>query len=179
MTVYVRTISGKTISIKCDKRQGITRIKDEIERRTKIPKALQHLVNQGTTVSERKTIEGSNIKNETTLEMTLRLQSGMKEDEMMTSAESAEDRKLRRKRSNFEKYNSVTTRSTKKGNKQRLKKIRRKSGKFVKKIRRKMESLLLEFQVNTMEKMEKVMQETNETQSVGVQLQGMNTTVGK
>ena len=47
MTVYVRTISGKTISIRCDWRQSITRIKDEIERKTKIPKANQHLSNQG------------------------------------------------------------------------------------------------------------------------------------
>ena len=39
MTVYVRTLSGKTLSIKCDKKQGLTRIKDEIERRTKIPKS--------------------------------------------------------------------------------------------------------------------------------------------
>ena len=46
-TVYVRVISGKTMSTKCDKREGTARIKDEIERRTKIPKALQHLVNQG------------------------------------------------------------------------------------------------------------------------------------
>ena len=40
MTVYVRTINGKTISIKCEKRQRITRIKDETERKTKMPKAL-------------------------------------------------------------------------------------------------------------------------------------------
>ena len=55
-TVYVRRISGKTSSIMCGKRQGITRIKDEIERRTKIPKTLQHFVNQGKTLSEWKTI---------------------------------------------------------------------------------------------------------------------------
>ena len=47
MTVYVRTISGRTISVRCDWRQSITRIKDEIERKTKIPKAIQHLSNQG------------------------------------------------------------------------------------------------------------------------------------
>ena len=43
------------------------------------------------------------------------------------------------------------------------------------------QSLLQKFQVNTMEKMEKVMQKTNETilQSVGVQLQGRNTTLEK
>ena len=48
---------------------------------------------------ERKTIEDSNIKNETTLEMTWRVQCGMKEDEMMTSARTAEDRNLWRKHS--------------------------------------------------------------------------------
>ena len=52
VTVHVRTISGKTISIKCDKRQSITRIKDQISRKTKIPKDLQHLVNQGRALSE-------------------------------------------------------------------------------------------------------------------------------
>ena len=93
MTVYVRTISGKTISIKCDKRQGITRIKDEIERKTKIPKAVQHLVSQGKSLSGKKTIEESNTS------MTLRLQGGTKEDEMMTSARTSEDRNMRRKRS--------------------------------------------------------------------------------
>ena len=76
MTVYGRTISRKTISIKCDKRHCITTIGDEIERIRKIPKARQHFVNQGKTLSERKTIEESDTKNETILEMTLRLQEG-------------------------------------------------------------------------------------------------------
>ena len=53
-SVYVRTISGKTINTKCDKSQSTTRIEDEIERKTKIPKALQHLSNQGKILSERK-----------------------------------------------------------------------------------------------------------------------------
>ena len=52
MTVYMRTISGKTISFRCDRRQSITGIKDEMERKTKIPKALQHLSNQGKTQRE-------------------------------------------------------------------------------------------------------------------------------
>ena len=97
MTVYVRTISGKTISMRCDRRQSITRIKDEIERKTKIPKALQHLSNKGKTLSERKTIQENTIMKEATLEMTLGLQGELKEFEMMTSAASAEDGNLRRK----------------------------------------------------------------------------------
>ena len=38
------------------------------------------------------TVEESNSKNDLSLEMTLGLQGGMKEDEMTTSAGSAEDR---------------------------------------------------------------------------------------
>ena len=99
MTVYVTTISGKTISISCDRRQSISRIKHEIERKTKTPKILQHLSNEGKTSSERKTIQEHNIMNEATLEMTLGLQGGTEEDETMTSAGSAEERNMRRKHS--------------------------------------------------------------------------------
>ena len=73
-TVYVRMKSGKTISIKCDKRQFVTRVKDEIERKTKIPAALQHFSNQGKKLSEKKTIQENNIMNEANLEMTVGLQ---------------------------------------------------------------------------------------------------------
>ena len=97
MTVYVRTINGKTMSTKCEKRQSISRIKDEIERKTKIPKALQHLSNQGKILNERKSIQENNIVKETTLEMTLKLQGGMKEDDTMNAAGSIEERNLRRK----------------------------------------------------------------------------------
>ena len=31
MTVYVKTINGKTVSIKCDRRQSIVRIMDDVE----------------------------------------------------------------------------------------------------------------------------------------------------
>ena len=57
----------------------------------------------------------------------------------------------------------------------------KKNGKFLKKIRRKTESLLHKFQVNTMDNMEKVMKQPKETiqQSVRFQLQGMNTTIEK
>ena len=58
MTVYVLTINGKTISIKCNKEQAFERIKDEVERETKIPK--DH-VNQGKALKVKTTIEESNI----------------------------------------------------------------------------------------------------------------------
>ena len=56
MTVYVRTINGETISL----RQSITRTNDEIDRKTKIPKALQHLSNHGKILNERKSTQENN-----------------------------------------------------------------------------------------------------------------------
>ena len=82
MTVHVRTISGKTTSIRCSRRQSINIFKDEIE----ISRINGIRCVKGTT-------------NGATLEMTLRLQGGMKEDETVTSAGSSEDRNLRRKHS--------------------------------------------------------------------------------
>ena len=38
MTVYVKTINGKTISFKCDKKQKAAMISDEVERKSSIPR---------------------------------------------------------------------------------------------------------------------------------------------
>ena len=37
MTVYVKTINGKTISIKCDRKQKAATVSDEVERRSSFP----------------------------------------------------------------------------------------------------------------------------------------------
>ena len=57
----------------------------------------------------------------------------------------------------------------------------RKNEKFLKKIRRKMESLLQKFQIDTMENLQKMTKQTDETilQSVGLPLQGISTTYPK
>ena len=77
--------------------------------------------------------------NEATLEMALGLQGGMKEDETMASAGSAEDRNMRRKRSEIgETQLSDDT-----------KHIKREINNASRRLEEKMESLLQEFQVNT------------------------------
>ena len=43
---------------------------DDVERKTRIPKDLQHPVHQGKALSEKKTPEESNIEAEETIEMT-------------------------------------------------------------------------------------------------------------
>ena len=55
MTVHVKTINGKTISIKCDKEQKAAIVSDEVGRRS------WHLVRQGKVMNEKKTMEENDI----------------------------------------------------------------------------------------------------------------------
>ena len=82
MTVYVKTINGKTISIKCDKKQKAATISDDVERRSLIPRGMTYFVHHGKVMNEEKTIKENNIGTETTIEMSLRLLGGMEKSEL-------------------------------------------------------------------------------------------------
>ena len=88
----MRTSSGKTISIKCAKKQKATSISDEVERRSAIPRGMTYLVHNGKVLHERRTIEENNIGTETTIEMSLRLLGGTDKSESMDTLESEEER---------------------------------------------------------------------------------------
>ena len=72
MTVYRRTIAGKTISIKCSRGQNVAEIMDKIERKTLIPKDLRFLTYQGKILKERNVVKESNITTGATIEMSMR-----------------------------------------------------------------------------------------------------------
>ena len=55
MTVYVRTINGKTISIKCDRQQKAAKILETAERKTLISRGMMYLVSQGKVLNDKKT----------------------------------------------------------------------------------------------------------------------------
>ena len=44
MSLYVKTISGKTISVKCDRRQNAKRLMEIVKRKTSIPRDQMYLV---------------------------------------------------------------------------------------------------------------------------------------
>ena len=87
ITIYVRTSSGKTISIKCE----AVSILDEVERRSTIPRSMTYLVHHGKVLNEKRTIEENNIGTETTIDMSLRLLGGMDMSKSMDALESEED----------------------------------------------------------------------------------------
>ena len=92
ITIYVRTSSGKTSSIKCDKKR-----KAEVEIRSTIPRSMTYLVHHGKVLNEKGTIEENNIGTETTIDMSLRLLGGMEKSELMDTLESEEHREKKRK----------------------------------------------------------------------------------
>ena len=97
MTIFVKMINGKTISIKCEKKQKAATTSDEVERRSLIPRGMTYLVHHGKVMNEKKTIEENNIEAEATLEMSLRLLGEMEMNEQMDTHETEEDREKKRK----------------------------------------------------------------------------------
>ena len=97
MTVYVKMIYEKTISIKCDRNMTAAVISDQVERRSLTPRDMIYLVHKGKMMSEKKTIKENNIEAEATIEMSLRLLGGVEKNEQMDTHETEEDREKKRK----------------------------------------------------------------------------------
>ena len=62
MTIYVKTINGKTVSIKCGGKMTAAVTSDEVERRSSIPRDMTYLVHKGKVKSEMKTIRKTTLK---------------------------------------------------------------------------------------------------------------------
>ena len=95
VTMCMKTSSGKTISIGIDRRQGAEKIREEVEKRTQIPKDLLFIANEGKALTEKQTVEECNTREGATIDVSLRLQGGAKGEEMKTSAGSTEERQVR------------------------------------------------------------------------------------
>ena len=88
MTIYVKTINGKTISIKSEGKMTAAVMSDEVERRSSIPRDMTYLVHEGKVMGEKKTIKENNIEAEATIEMSLRLFGGVEKNEQMDTHET-------------------------------------------------------------------------------------------
>ena len=112
MTVYVKMIHEKTISIKCDRNTTAAVISDEVERRSSIPRDMIRLVHKGKMLSEKETMKEHNIEAEATIEMSLRLLGGIEKNEQMDTHETEETGRKReswRKEKKEKRRNQTTT----------------------------------------------------------------------
>ena len=96
MTVYVKTINRKTISICYYESMTANVMLEEVERRTAIPRDMIRLVHKGKATYGKKSMKENDIKANETIEMSFRLLGGMEANEHMDMHETEEDRKKRK-----------------------------------------------------------------------------------